>query len=78
MGTNSRSVVNKLLTTRLSQEERDGLLLAAELTAFQGIQVGSASPVRLKNALSELARRTDRGGRKEVRWLEICLALMAL
>jgi len=65
--------------TRLPPEERDGLWLAAELAAFHGIRINAATPVRLKNALSELARRPGGGrGRSEARWLEICLALMAL
>jgi cellulose synthase operon protein C len=64
--------------TRLSQEERDGLWLAAELAAFQGIRIGDALPARLQNALSELARRRGVSEQSEGRWLEICLALMAL
>jgi tetratricopeptide (TPR) repeat protein len=64
--------------TPLPQEERDGLWLAAELEAFHGTRVGDALPSRLKNALSELARRSGKRERSEGRWLEICLALMTL
>ena len=64
--------------TLLPQEERDGLWLAAELEAFHGIRVGDALPARLKNALSELARRHGKSERSEGYWLEICLALMTL
>jgi hypothetical protein len=64
--------------TPLPQEERDGLWVAAELEAFYGIRVGDALPARLKNALSELARRPGKSERSEGRWLEICLALMTL
>ncbi len=72
------SALGQRTQTRLSQEERDALWLAAELAAFQGIQSADGLPARLKNALSELARRPGRSGRTEARWLEICLALMAL
>jgi hypothetical protein len=64
--------------TPLPQEERDGLSLAAELEAFYGIRVGDGLPARLKNALSELARRPGKSERSEDHWLEICLALMTL
>ena len=64
--------------TRLPQEERDGLWLAAELSAFRGIRVSDELPARVKNAVSELARRPELSGRSEARWLEICLALMML
>ncbi len=71
------SALGERTQTRFPQEELDGLWLAAELDAFQGIRIGDAVPVRLKNALSELARRPG-SGRREVGWLEICLALMTL
>jgi hypothetical protein len=63
--------------TRFPQEELDGLLLGAELEAFQGIRISDALPGRLRSALSELARRSG-NGRREVGWFEICVALMTL
>jgi len=72
------SALGQRTQTRLPQEELDGLWLAAELDAFQGIRISGDLPVRLKNALFELARHPDRTGRSEARWLEICLALMML